>query len=70
MTFCSTPPTATSRHTCTVRRGRQGAKYWLLPLVRLARNVRFRQHELTEIEKIILEHREFLLEAWNDFFGR
>jgi hypothetical protein len=53
-----------------VRRGRQGAKYWLLPLVRLARNVRFRQHELTEIEKIILEHREFLLEAWNDFFGR
>jgi hypothetical protein len=53
-----------------VRRGRQGAKYWIEPFVRLARNVRFRQHELTEIERIIEQHRDFLLEAWNEFFRR
>ena len=53
-----------------VRRGRQGAKYWLQPFLRLAKNVRFRQHELTEIERIIEEHRDYLLEAWDEFFRR
>ncbi len=41
------------------------AKFWLEP-IRLALNYGFRAHELNEIERIIQEHREELLEAWNE----
>lgn len=51
-----------------VKSGRREAKYWLVPIVRLARNVRFRSHELTEIEAIIAANHEYLLESWNAFF--
>jgi hypothetical protein len=53
-----------------VRRDRQTAKFWLEPLVRLARNSGFKPHELTEIERIILDNHGFLLEAWHVFFRR
>jgi hypothetical protein len=39
------------------------AKYWLNP-VSVARVRGFRQHELNEIERIIIAHRDDLLEAW------
>ena len=44
------------------------AKFWLDP-VQLARNFGFRAHELRTIQSIVVERREELLEAWNEFFG-
>jgi hypothetical protein len=44
------------------------AKFWLVP-VALARNLGFAPHELTRIEALIQEHRQTLLEAWNEHFG-
>jgi hypothetical protein len=39
------------------------AKYWLNPIS--SANVRgFRPHELNEIERIVVDHRDDLLEAW------
>lgn len=44
------------------------AKFWLDP-IELASNYGFRAHELNEIEKIILEHRDKLMEAWYEHFS-
>ena len=41
------------------------AKFWLDP-IHLASNYGFRAHELNEIEKIIQDHKDELLEAWNE----
>ena len=41
------------------------AKFWLDP-ISLAANYGFRAHELNEIERIIQEHKDELLEAWNE----
>jgi hypothetical protein len=40
-------------------------KFWLDPIV-LASNYGFRAHELNEIERIVQEHKDVLLEAWNE----
>ena len=29
----------------------------------------FRGHELTEIRRIVIENREFLLEKWHEYFS-
>jgi hypothetical protein len=39
------------------------AKYWLIPIV-LAKSRRFRDHELREIERILLEYQDDVLKAW------
>lgn len=41
------------------------AKYWLEP-VALAKSRGFREHELTEIQKIVAEYRDKILEAWRN----
>jgi hypothetical protein len=33
------------------------------------RQVRFRAHELREIQSLVVDSRQQLLEAWNEFFG-
>jgi hypothetical protein len=33
------------------------------------RQVRFRAHELREIRSLVVDSRQQLLEAWNEFFG-
>ncbi len=45
--------------------GKEGkeAKYWLAPIA-LARSRRFRDDELNEIEKILTDHRSYILEVW------
>jgi hypothetical protein len=45
--------------------GKEGkeAKYWLVPVV-LAKSRRFREHELNEIERILVEYEDNILEAW------
>jgi hypothetical protein len=51
-----------------VKRDRSIAKYWLDP-VALAKNRGFADHELNEIERLVNDHREALVEAWNEYFG-
>lgn len=46
------------------------AKFWLEPFVRVAGHKGFRPHQLAEAEKIVMKHRDYLLEAWHAFFQR
>jgi len=45
------------------------AKFRLEP-VALQRAGGFSRHELNVLAKLVSEHRERLLEGWNEFFGR
>ncbi|MDX6405302.1 MAG: hypothetical protein QOH70_2757 [Blastocatellia bacterium] len=51
-----------------IDRDNVSAKFWLNP-VGLARNLGFSARELRQIDRIIREHRNELLEAWNGYFG-
>jgi len=44
------------------------AKFWLAP-VRLARSRGVGRAELRDINRLVNEHAQELLEAWNDYFG-
>ena len=44
------------------------AKFWLQP-VSLARNIRFPAKELRRIQKLVIEHRADLSEAWHEHLG-
>ena len=51
-----------------VERDELVAKFWLDP-IRLARSGGFRRAELADIHRLIAQHHQLLLEAWNDYFG-
>lgn len=51
-----------------VDRGSDSAKFWLHD-GGLARNVGFSAKELGVLQRLVLEHRTQLLEAWHGFFG-
>jgi hypothetical protein len=51
-----------------VERDDHVAKYWLDP-VRLERSGGFRPAELRDVALLVMEHRQTLLEAWNDYFA-
>jgi len=51
-----------------VQDGRSLAKSWLEPL-ELAGSTGFASPELTRLRGLVADHREKLLEAWNEFFG-
>lgn len=44
------------------------AKFWV-ESVSLAANAGFRSGELTELRALVVEHRAFFLEKWNEYFG-
>ena len=44
------------------------AKFWLDPVTQ-AKSGRLPDHELREIERLVIEHRLEFIEAWNDYFG-
>ncbi len=46
------------------------AKFWLEPDVQLARNHRLSAQQLREIERLIGEHYDELVSAWQQHFGR
>ena len=50
-----------------VKRDRQVAKFWLDP-VALARNRSFADHEIHRMERLVAEHRDFLIAAWHAYF--
>ena len=45
------------------------AKFWLEPQVELAKNYKLSRKELKEIEKIIEEHYDEFISAWEEYFG-
>lgn len=51
-----------------VKRDRQIAKFWLEP-IELSKSRGFKGHELNRIERLVEEHRETLVEEWNDYFN-
>jgi hypothetical protein len=51
-----------------IKAGDDEAKFWLDPL-RLAANYGFNGRDLKKIYRLIEEHREELLEAWNEYFS-
>lgn len=44
------------------------AKFWLAP-VRLQHSLGFGRSELVKLESLVAEHRDALMEAWNDYFA-
>jgi uncharacterized protein DUF4160 len=51
------------------RQGRgDEVKFWLAPIA-LAANYSFNGRELSEIERLVEQHRLGLLEAWNEHLG-
>jgi len=51
-----------------IQRDRLLAKFWLKP-VALASSTRFSPKELRKLEALVVENREILLEAWNEYFS-
>jgi hypothetical protein len=51
-----------------VDRSGMSAKFWIEP-VAFARNRGFSPRELRDIERLVSEHQQQFLEAWNEFFG-
>jgi hypothetical protein len=51
-----------------VEREDSEAKFWLDP-VRLERSRGFRRKEINRIHGLVEDHREQLLESWNEFFS-
>jgi hypothetical protein len=45
------------------------AKFWLDPSVELARNHKLSPQQLKVVERLVREHREEILDAWDDHFG-
>jgi len=52
-----------------VEREERAAKYWLDP-VRLARSQGFRRVEISRLQRLVNEHREELIDSWNEYFDR
>jgi hypothetical protein len=52
-----------------VERDDDTAKFWLEP-VRLQSSKGFGRPELARLQRLVEQHREQLLRAWNDFFGQ
>lgn len=55
-------------HHTYIERDHVVAKCWLSP-VHLATSTGFRSAELRHLERLVDEHRDALLEAWNAYFG-
>ena len=51
-----------------VERDGDVAKLWLDP-VRLQRSGGFRPPEIRRVTRLVEEHREQIVEAWNEYFG-
>lgn len=45
------------------------AKFWLEPSTELAKSYKLSAQQLRIVESLVEEHREEILNAWNDHFG-
>ncbi len=51
-----------------IQRDKMLAKFWLTP-VALASSTRFSPKELRKVEALVIENKDILLEAWNEYFS-
>jgi len=51
-----------------VTSGEKVAKFWLEPAVELASSKRLRDHEISEIRRLVERHQNRFLEAWHAHF--
>lgn len=51
-----------------VLRERDAVKFWLDP-VSPTKNRGFADHELNQIARLVVQHRDTLIQAWHDYFG-
>ena len=51
-----------------IKAGSDEAKFWLTP-IHLAANYGFNGRELTQIQRLVEEHRTEFLETWNEYFS-
>ena len=52
-----------------IRKGRKTAKYWI-DQIECSRRGDFKNHELTEIERLLKEYQSELLTKWDEITGR
>lgn len=45
------------------------AKFWLEPEIELAKNYHYTRKQLKDVEKLIEEHQNELVSAWQEHFG-
>lgn len=45
------------------------AKFWITPEVSLVRNYGFSQNQISELKKVIEEHKDDIKNAWTEHFG-
>lgn len=45
------------------------AKFWVIPEVSLAKNYGFSQSQITELKKVVEEHKNDIANAWREHFG-
>ena len=45
------------------------AKFWVTPEISLAKNFGFSQNQITELKKVIEEHKNDITNAWKEHFG-
>jgi hypothetical protein len=50
------------------KRDSQIAKFWLDP-ISMAKNRGFAEHELKQLERLVVQYQQKLIEAWHDYFG-
>jgi len=50
-----------------VEGGDGSAKFWLAP-VRLHISRGFARHELSHLQRLVVEHREHFVRAWHEYF--
>ena len=46
------------------------AKFWLEPIVSLATYYKLNSKKLSEIQRIVEEHRDEIIESWQKHFGK
>jgi hypothetical protein len=46
------------------------AKFWLEPEISVADNFGLRAGQLAELQRVIQEHRDEIIRAWHEHFGR
>jgi len=52
-----------------VEHGDKVAKFWLDP-IELVNSEGFRNHELTKLRALVMEHKHLFVEKWNEHFSR
>jgi hypothetical protein len=45
------------------------AKFWIKPEISLAKNFGFSQNQITELKKVVEEHKNDIENAWTEHFG-